>query len=237
MPTSYPRRVRRSGLVRALHELYEVAVGSSRVDVELDLPVAPVSRGTTSEATAQPLQKACHHAVEYTARGDAPGSLGPRGPPRSRHSKSTCTLRVSLGREGACWTRGPSISWCGSEKEASTGVSRSTFVGQRRSTSVLDMRGHICWTGFLDKAVGRLVASGQTGNRRASRFVMSRSSEVVERGLLNGKAMLIVALFMLREAEVSAATTGHLHFDMDEKVMTLTLCVGVRLRRGEEGTS
>ena len=38
--------------------------------------------------------------------------------------------------------------------------------------------------------------------------------------------MLIVAsFFVLWEAEVAAATTGHLHFDMDKEVTTLTLIV------------
>ena len=46
------------------------------------------------------------------------------------------------------------------------------------------------------------------------------------RGSLVGKAMLIVAsFFMLWRLKVAAATTGHLHYDMEKKVMTLTLTV------------
>ena len=65
MPTSNPRRgamVGRGqgiaavgglqGRVRSLDELHEAAVASSRMDVESNLPLAPVSCGTTSELTS-----------------------------------------------------------------------------------------------------------------------------------------------------------------------------------------
>jgi hypothetical protein len=51
-------------------------------------------------------------------------------------------------------------------------------------------------------------------------------SEVVEHGPLNGRAMLVVAsFFMLREADLAAATIDHLHIDLVKQVMTLTLSV------------
>ena len=50
--------------------------------------------------------------------------------------------------------------------------------------------------------------------------------EVVVQGPLNGQSMLVVAsFFMLREAEIAAATVDHLHMDEVKKVMTLSLSV------------
>ena len=76
-----------AGRVRSLDDLYLAAVASSRMDVESNLTLAPVSCGTTSEATSQPHKKARHQVVEYTARGRA--GLGDRGT-RSRHARCEC---------------------------------------------------------------------------------------------------------------------------------------------------
>ena len=61
--------------VRPLDGSYDAAVASSRMDVGSNLPLAPTSCGTLSEATSQPHKKARHQVVEYTARGAASGAL------------------------------------------------------------------------------------------------------------------------------------------------------------------
>ena len=62
-----------AGRVCSLDELYEAEVTSSRIDVKSNLPLPP----------EEMLQ------VRWLRRRQRP-----RGPRRSRHSKSTCTLRV-----------------------------------------------------------------------------------------------------------------------------------------------
>ena len=92
------------------------------------------------------------------------------------------------------------------------------------------------WTQVLDwvaKQCGRSVTRGIGPARQSAGFSVADvvnletdHCEVVEQGPLNGQAMLVVAsFFMLREAEMSAATVGHLHMDEVKKEVTLTLSV------------